>query len=179
MAPSRARKIREASQGRFFSANGSAMERSAFSGSRAAAVSEDPKGMLIFARAFTAQPLASRMGPRFLFLSLSHARRTEGHETTRISAANNRGTCHQARRNSPAMADAKAAPIAPIASPIAAKIPANLATSKGGGGGGTGSPAAVFSAACIDRKAAACSDARDRAAEIFWNCSPIIRATLL
>ena len=43
-------------------------------------VSEAPKGTLILAFAFTAHPLASRMGPRLRLRSLSQARSMDGPE---------------------------------------------------------------------------------------------------
>ena len=49
-------------------------------------MSDAPKGTLIFAFAFTAQPLESRIGPRFRFRSFSQASTIEGPEMIRIIA---------------------------------------------------------------------------------------------
>ena len=70
-------------------------------------------------------------------------------------------------------------PMAPIARPIAAKMPANFATSKGGGGGGAGFPAATFPVAEIACNAARSSAALERAAAIFCICHRSTRASRL
>ncbi len=65
-------------QRRVFSAYGSAVARSESAGSAATAVSEPPKGTFIFALAFTAQPLALRIGPMLRSRSLRYAISIEG-----------------------------------------------------------------------------------------------------
>src|SRR5678815_549394 len=84
--PARIVIIRYVPHGRLFSANGSVKERDASEGIDASFVSDAPNGTLSFACAFTAQPLASRMGPRLRFRSLSHAMAIDGPEIANISA---------------------------------------------------------------------------------------------
>src|SRR6266545_7498882 len=74
------------------SANGSKRSRCVPGGSLATPVSEAPKGMLILARAFTAQPFASRIGPRLRWRSLSHAMTIEGSEIASIAPMTMKGT---------------------------------------------------------------------------------------
>src|SRR5659263_737893 len=88
--------------------------------------------MLILARALTAQPLASRIGPRLRFRSFSHARNTDSREIARMMQIITTGICHQVNLRIPVRTEASVAPMAPIARPIAAKMPANFAISKGG-----------------------------------------------
>ena len=117
--------------GRFLSAKGSKRERSAPGGNEATPVSAVPKGMFILARVFTAQPQASRIGARLRSLSFSQANTMDGPDTAKMIPTNDIGICHHANRKNPVITEAIAVPMAPIANPIAAKIPANLATSKG------------------------------------------------
>ena len=55
--------------------------------------------------------------------SFSHARNMEGPDMHRKIPTNSRGNCHHARENNAAAMLASAVPMAPRASPIAAKIP--------------------------------------------------------
>ena len=68
-------------------------------------------------------------------------------------------------------------PMAPTARPMAAKIPANLAMSKGGGGGAL--PASTFVETSTTPAAAWSCTAFSRAPATFSICSPIIRAMRL
>src|SRR5215471_9255369 len=83
--------------GRFFSANGSFKLRLEPGGSFAICVSDLPNGTLIRALAFTAQPFASRIGPRFRLRSFMYARINDGPEMTRRIPRITSGICHDLR----------------------------------------------------------------------------------
>ena len=114
-------------------------------------VSVSPKAMLILADALTAQPFALRRGAMFLLRSFIHARTIAGPEITRRMPTKARMTCHQLRATKPLTRLARAEPIIPKAMPMAAKIPANLAMSKGWAGAGlaSGEAGAAAGAALI------------------------------
>lgn len=97
------------------------------------------------ARALIAQPFASSTGPRLRFFNLNHATIMAGPEINNIKPIIAKGICQNCNPNIPLTSEARMPPIAPSASPIAAKIPANLPTSKGGlgVGGGGAVPAAI------------------------------------
>ena len=107
-----------------------------------------PKGILTLARAFTGEPLASRLGPRFRWRSFSQAIITAGPEMTPMMPRIAKGICHQASLRKPVIMLAIAVPRAPRARPMATQMPADLAASKGVGGaaGAAGYPASAFSA---------------------------------
>ncbi len=90
-----------------------------------------PKGVFILARVFTAHPQASRIGARLRSLGFSQANTMDGPDITKIIPTSDIGICHHANRKNPVITEAIAVLMAPIAKPIAAKIPVNLATSKG------------------------------------------------
>ena len=77
-----------------FSAYLSAAPNVALGGNAATPVSAPPKGTFIFALAFTAQPFASRIGPRLRLRSFSHAIAMDGAEITSMMPAMTSGTCH-------------------------------------------------------------------------------------
>ena len=54
----------------------------------------------------------------------------DGNEISSITPIITRGSCHHGKRRSPVTIEAMAVPIAPMARPMAANIPANLAASK-------------------------------------------------
>ena len=116
-------------------------------GNFAMSVRVSPNGMLIFDDALTAQPLALRSGAMLRRRSLSHARTIAGPEITSMMPTNARMSCHHMRANIPFARAARAEPIMPIAIPMAAKIPANLAMSNGGVGAGLPSAPATGAAA--------------------------------
>lgn len=97
------------------------------------------------ARVFTAHPLASRMGARLRLRSLKYARTMDGPEMRSIKPTMAMGICHQLRLRNPVRTDAIAVPMAPMARPMAAKIPANFPTSNGASAGGF--PASAVAAA--------------------------------
>src|SRR5690554_7902079 len=86
--------------------------------------------MFILAWAFTAQPFASKMGPKLRRRNLNQANNIEGPETTIKSPKTTNGHCHHCSINNPEKVAAKAVPNAPIAKPKAAKIPAKRPISK-------------------------------------------------
>src|SRR6476659_7408356 len=88
--------------GLFFSANGSTMSRLAPAGNLGIPVRLLPNGTFILARAFTAQPLASRMGPRFRFRSLSQAMIIDGIEIISMREMITNGICQAGKLISPA-----------------------------------------------------------------------------
>src|SRR5512146_886306 len=96
------------------------------------AVSEAPNGMLMRTLALMAHPQASRIGPRLRRFNLNQASIIDGPETASIRPATARGTCHNLRLKMPLTTEARIPPMAPIAKPIAAKMPANLAISNAG-----------------------------------------------
>src|SRR5690606_25675319 len=115
-------------------------------GKYAVLVKDLPNGMLMRARALIAQPLASSTGPRLRFFNLNQATIMAGPEINNIRPIIAKGICQNCKPNIPLTRDARIPPIAPSASPIAAKIPANFPTSKGGfagAGGGGAAPAAA------------------------------------
>src|SRR5262245_41454243 len=95
------RKAMTRGQGLFFSAKGSVGSRLEFGGNVATAVSAAPNGRLILARAFTAQPLASRIGPRLRLRSLSQAMIIDGNEIRRMIPTKTSGICHVGKRRTP------------------------------------------------------------------------------
>src|SRR5512137_2651085 len=129
--------------GLFFSANGSTRSRCEPGGSAATPVSEPPKGTLIFALAFTAQPLASRMGPRFRLRSLSQARNIEGTEMASRMPMIASGTCHAGSLAIAPKMPPNAASNVVNTRPMAANVPVSIlvfgwAVGEGGGDGGGG-----------------------------------------
>src|ERR1035441_3929941 len=125
-------------QGLFFSANGSTVSRWEPGGSVATPVSEPPNGTFIFAFAFTAQPFASRIGPRLRRRNLSQASNIEGNEIASRIPTMASGTCHAGNF---AMAP-KIPPTAPSkvanTKPMAANVPVSILVLTGAGGGGGG-----------------------------------------
>src|SRR5260221_7204389 len=93
-AMKRTRKTITFGHGLFFSANGSTRSRCEPGGSAATRVSEPPKGTFILALAFTAQPLASRMGPRLRRRNFRYAITIDGVEMARRMAKQAKGICH-------------------------------------------------------------------------------------
>src|SRR5450631_417532 len=77
-----------------FSANLSAAPNVAPGGNAATPVNAPPNGTFIFALAFTAQPLASRIGPRLRLRNFNHAIAMDGAEITSMTPMTNSGTCH-------------------------------------------------------------------------------------
>src|SRR5690554_6566389 len=71
--------------------------------------------MFILAWAFTAQPFASKMGPKLRRRNLNQANNIEGPETTIKSPKTTNGHCHHCSINNPEKVAAKAVPNAPIA----------------------------------------------------------------
>src|SRR6185369_10369745 len=71
-------------------------------GSSATWVSDPPNGTFILTRPFTAQPLASRIGPRFRCRNFSQAINMDGPETRRSKPAKARQTCQNGSFRIPA-----------------------------------------------------------------------------
>ena len=94
-------------------------------------VKDLPKEILIRARALIAQPFASSTGPSVRFFSLNQAISMAGPEMSSIMPIIASGISQIFNPRMPLTMEARTPPIAPSASPIAAKIPANLPTSKG------------------------------------------------
>src|SRR5579862_1992331 len=63
-------------------------------GKAATPVNAPPNGTFIFALAFTAQPLASRIGPRLRLRNFNQAMAMDGAEITSKIPAMTNGTCH-------------------------------------------------------------------------------------
>jgi hypothetical protein len=168
---SRTRRIH--GHGLFFGAYGSVSERSAPAGSVAMLVSERPSGMLILVNVFTAQPLASRMGPRLRSRSLSQAMITAGPEITRISPRMPSGIHLPSPKNFSSTAP-KIAVTPLIATLIAASTPMSIFFGSGLAGPACSvSPvvvAVVWSFVCASASAAAAR---------FATCSSIQRRIFL
>src|ERR1017187_4280676 len=109
-----------------FSAYLSAEPKVAPGGSVATPVNAPPNGTFIRALAFTAQPLASRIGPRLRLRSLSQASNIEGREIASRMPTIARGTCHTGNLaiapNIPPSAPSKVA----RTSPMAASVPVSI-----------------------------------------------------
>ena len=89
-----------------------------------------PMQILIFILELIAHPLALSTGPRLRRRSLSHARNIEGPLIITITASIISGRLYQCAVT-PFAKLARAVPINPMAMPMAANIPANLAMSNG------------------------------------------------
>ena len=129
--------------------------------------------MLMLALVFTAQPLASRIGPRLRWRSLRKAISMDGPEMANMMPTMASGISHTGRDRNPPRMEAMAVPMAPMARPMAAKIPANLPTSNGAGG------AASALAAAATPSPALASTALSLATANFSICSPTMRAIRL
>src|SRR5262245_9615219 len=145
-------------------AYGSVSERELPSGSRGSAVSEPPSGMLTRVSVFTAQPLASRIGPRLRWRSLSHAISIDGQLIASTIATTPTGIHGPISVNAPRnVASAAVRPL--TATPSAATMPtSNFGFSFGGPPVAAAAPAAV--APACSRSLAACSAAAARLATV-------------
>src|SRR5688572_25983302 len=138
-------------------------------------VSDAPNGTFNFALAFTAQPLASRIGPRLRLRSFSHAMIIDGPEITNSSPTTARQSCQNGSLNKPVVWPINVvikAPIAPKATPNAATVPTSIFF---------GSPALALSALAVDVAAEVNreSDAASAAAARLATCSSIKRTSFL
>ena len=136
------------------------------------------------ARALTAQPLASSIGPRLRLCNLNQAMMTDGVEINSIRPPTAKGICHHLRPSKPDITPAATVPSAPTAKPIAAKIPANLPTSKAlGGPAGAAIGGSIFFAAPVVKPVAeapiCASTPAALAAAILCMAAEIIRAKRL
>ena len=77
-----------------------------------------------------AQPLALRTGPRLRFLIFRQAMNMEGPEMTSMMPMMTASSCQMLSEATPPMTATRKLPRKPRARPMAAKMPANLATSK-------------------------------------------------
>jgi len=122
---------------------------------------------------FTAQPLASSMGPKLRWRSRNHASSIAGPEMSSSSPSSTSGICHSGRRKKPLMIAANAVPSIPSAKPMAAKMPAKRAMSKAWLGAVAGAaPGSAAAAPLADRASTCCS----RAAARRCACALIKRA---
>src|SRR5579871_6547034 len=111
--------------------------------------------MLTRSRVFTAQPEASRIGPKLRLRSFKAATTIEGPEIARITPNTASGICHQERLRKPVTIEAIAVPMAPIARPIAAKMPAKRAASNACAAGVAAAAAGAAAAAAAPAAGAA------------------------
>ena len=110
-------------------------------------MSEPPNGTFILALALTAQPLASRIGPRLRRRSLSQASNIEGSEIASKMPTMASGTCHAGNfamaPKIPPSAPSKVANTKPMAANVPVSILVLTGTGGGGGGGWSGLTTAV------------------------------------
>ncbi len=89
-----------------------------------------PSGIVMRTRPFIAHELASKMGPSILRRNFIAVKITDGSEIKTKTPRITNGICHHFSDKNPPPSATSAPPIAPIAKPIAAKIPTNFPMSK-------------------------------------------------